>query len=446
MAPPTAREDPRRFRQDLLTATDMPFAQAQEFFRGKLKVQQTASWRDMMREQHDRAFTVAGLLCDRSLKDVRRLVQRAIDEGMTERDFRKRLQGALEKHGTTLAGSIKRRARTVYDTNLRTAYAAGRRQQMEAAKEVLPYWVYRHGASAKPRPEHLAMDGKVFRADDPIWAKIYPPNGWGCSCRVEALSRRQLEQLGLKVEGDGTESAAANALERAAAEDGWDYTPGATADPFSGVTVDPDKTFAGRGPFERAGQEWLAALTADERSVVSDYTDFNRGVYADMNAVQRGLDQRMDPEHRAELRAKAAKLDGALSRFELHDDLVVFRGLDLDALPFCLLPKVELSKDGSKLSKLRKIDDAIGRTAWWSDKSFMSSSASSFGAYDKDVVLKIRLRSGSRTGAFVKYGSEKPEEDEFLIRPGARFKITRHQVQQVGPGKAMLLLELELMR
>lgn len=52
------------------------------------------------------------------------------------------------------------------------------------------------------RPSHLAMDGKVFPADSPIWDTWYPPNGFKCRCTVRSLSKRQVEERGLKVQTD----------------------------------------------------------------------------------------------------------------------------------------------------------------------------------------------------------------------------------------------------
>ena len=44
------------------------------------------------------------------------------------------------------------------------------------------------------------MNGKVFSADHPIWDTWYPPNGFRCRCQVVTLSKRQVEERGLKVE------------------------------------------------------------------------------------------------------------------------------------------------------------------------------------------------------------------------------------------------------
>ena len=68
---------------------------------------------------------------------------------------------------------------------------------MRAAAAERPYWRYRHSpASVEPRHHHLAWDGLTLAHDDPWWQTNYPPNGWGCKCYVESLSRRDVERGG----------------------------------------------------------------------------------------------------------------------------------------------------------------------------------------------------------------------------------------------------------
>lgn len=47
---------------------------------------------------------------------------------------------------------------------------------------------------------HLEMGGRVYPADSPVWDVWFPPNGFKCRCTVKTLSKRQVEQRGLKVE------------------------------------------------------------------------------------------------------------------------------------------------------------------------------------------------------------------------------------------------------
>ena len=87
-------------------------------------------------------------------------------------------------------------------TNIQTAYNVGHYQQMTdpAVLRQRPYWQYNAVNDAHTRPSHLAMDGRVFPADSPVWDKWFPPNGFKCRCTVRTLSRRQVEQRGLTVE------------------------------------------------------------------------------------------------------------------------------------------------------------------------------------------------------------------------------------------------------
>ena len=57
-----------------------------------------------------------------------------------------------------------------------------------------PYWEYVAVMDASTRPEHAMLNGLVYRYDDPFWQSFYPPNGWRCRCRVNALSDYNLQK------------------------------------------------------------------------------------------------------------------------------------------------------------------------------------------------------------------------------------------------------------
>lgn len=52
-------------------------------------------------------------------------------------------------------------------------------------KERWPCWRYIGSTALNPRDSHARFAGKVFRKDDPIWHKIYPPSDFNCQCDVE---------------------------------------------------------------------------------------------------------------------------------------------------------------------------------------------------------------------------------------------------------------------
>lgn len=219
----------------------LPFEEAIQFFRQKLGMP-TRRWTDVMRDSHDRAFVVAGAVKMELIEDLRAAVDRAIADGTTLQDFRKDFDRAVQRAGWSYRGSRGWRTQVIYQTNLRTAHAAGRYAQMTSPEVVRrrPLWQYRHGGAAQPRPKHVTgppagWNGLVLRYDDPFWQTHYPPNGWGCSCFVRTLSEADAERLDVQV-GEAPTAETYEHVDRQTGEVhdvptgvdfGWDYAPGA---------------------------------------------------------------------------------------------------------------------------------------------------------------------------------------------------------------------------
>jgi SPP1 gp7 family putative phage head morphogenesis protein len=197
--------------------TKLPFKESVDFFRKK-QVLPTKGYRDVEREMHDRAFMVAGCEKQEVLLALQAAVDKAIAEGQTLRNFQKDFEKIIADRWDPKGGSAWR-ARVIWETNMRTSYAAGRYKQLSDMKDTHPFWQYRHGDSIKPRPEHMALDGVVLRADDPWWDRNCPPNGWGCQCYVRGLTEGQVQRGGYKVASGGS-------LPDAAADPHWQYAPG----------------------------------------------------------------------------------------------------------------------------------------------------------------------------------------------------------------------------
>jgi hypothetical protein len=178
-------------------ALDRGFQPAIDFFSQKVNLP-TRTWRDVWQGEHSRAFVVAGAMKADLLADLRGAVDRAINDGEGYEAFRKRFKDIVARHGWEHTGSAAWRSRVIWHTNMRTSFAAGRYKQMTDPDVLahMPWWLYDHTTVVNPREQHQAMDGKVWRYDDPVWRWIYPPNGWGCNCRVRPLSDRQLRKLG----------------------------------------------------------------------------------------------------------------------------------------------------------------------------------------------------------------------------------------------------------
>lgn len=186
-----------------------PPKEALEWFRAKgLKI--GFDYRDVWRDEHTIAFTVAKIMQLDLLADVRDAVDRALADGLTLRDFAKQLTPVLQEKGwwgikdmtDPLTGGTRqvqlgspRRLRTIYDTNLRTARAAGQWERIQKTKDSLPYLLYAVGPSREHRPEHLSWHGTLLPADDPWWRTHAPQNGWNCRCTIRQVSHWEYERL-----------------------------------------------------------------------------------------------------------------------------------------------------------------------------------------------------------------------------------------------------------
>lgn len=171
-------------------------------------------WRDMWGEQHARAFSVAKATRLDLLSDIRESLDKAISEGQTLRQFRKELTPALQEKGwwgkqemiDPKTGEKKlvqlgspSRLRTIYETNLRQAMAAGRWERIERTAEQRPYLRYVAIDDGNARDDHLKWHNTVLPWDHPFWKTHAPPNGWGCRCKLQQLSQRDLDRYGYSV-------------------------------------------------------------------------------------------------------------------------------------------------------------------------------------------------------------------------------------------------------
>lgn len=87
-------------------------------------------------------------------------------------------------------------------TNLQTAvnssYNASQwvKLQDPAVKDLYPAYKYKTREDSHVRHEHAILNNSVYRSDDIIWKKIYPPNGWNCRCYINYLSAEDILEPG----------------------------------------------------------------------------------------------------------------------------------------------------------------------------------------------------------------------------------------------------------
>lgn len=177
----------------------LTFEEAVDFWRDKLLVPPREFAR-LADEVRARAFTVAGVAKLDMLLEVWRLIDKALDEGMTLEEFRSACRELFARKGWQGPGPY--RLDNIFRTNVQTAYQVGRFRQMTdpAVVEDRPYWMYDAVNDRRTRPSHAALDGMVFPANHSFWDTWYPPNGYRCRCTVRSLSERDLRRRGLTVQ------------------------------------------------------------------------------------------------------------------------------------------------------------------------------------------------------------------------------------------------------
>ncbi|WP_339696071.1 phage minor head protein [Celeribacter baekdonensis] len=207
----------------MITLEPLPHREAIEYFRSKgfAPQLQRFSHLDLWREEHARNFVVAKGMRDDVLVLIREELDKALSEGRTLSQFQADLEPALQKAGwwgksvmtDPLTGELQdvqlgsvRRLRTIYDTNMRTAHAAGHWARIQRTKKAFPYLQYIQVERPSKRHDHERFHDKIWRVDDPIWQRIYPPNGYFCGChvvqRTEGWMKRHNRQLSPAIDLD----------------------------------------------------------------------------------------------------------------------------------------------------------------------------------------------------------------------------------------------------
>ena len=166
----------------------------------------------MLDDAHATAFTVAKTAGMDVANDIYRAVVNAAETGQTLEQFQKTLTPVLQSKGwwgrtqatnpdtgeaqTVQLGS-PHRLKTIYLTNMQSAYMAGRYAEMMDSVDTHPYWQYVAINDGRTRDSHRRMHGRVYAAADPVWDTMYPPLDFRCRCRVRPLSRAAGESRAL---------------------------------------------------------------------------------------------------------------------------------------------------------------------------------------------------------------------------------------------------------
>ena len=223
-----------------------------------------------------RAFYVSGLAELDQVSTVHKALQSALENGDTLQDFKKNIASVIDSHGWR-----SHRVKTIFQTNMQTAYSAGRYAQMQKVKRTRPYWQMASILDNRTRPNHAVLHGLVYPAHHAFWDSHYPPNGFRCRCTVRTLSERQVGREKLEIQDKMPSTMV--------------YT-----DPKTGMesfvhAPKPDKGFS-----QNVGKDWLGGLDLEK------YPSLTKESYGE----QRGIETSITPSVLPAI--KAVKTNDAL--------------------------------------------------------------------------------------------------------------------------------------
>lgn len=385
------------------------------------------AWQDVWQEEHARAFTVAKAMSRDLLEDIRAEVDRAIADGTTLADFRRELRPILERRGwwgrrsmvDPQTGEQKivqlgspRRLKTIFEVNMRSAYAAGRWERAQRTKAGYPYLRYTTVGDSRVRPEHRAWDGVIRPIDDAFWNTHYPPCGWNCRCTAVPVSRSMLERRSWQVTEDppsfpkkpyvNPRSGEVSSIERGI-DPGFNFNVGkAYLEDLAPVPLAPKPAKA--VPFT------VAEITDAQRNAIRAYSDDDD--YEAINARLRSARKRAKRDRLDDI---IDEMDAAFASASLPKSATVYRGVSGKHAKKLLNTKWQpgdLYVDAGFLSTSR------------SETIVTETFASALYAGGERIILKILAPEGSRALDIASISSHKREK-EILFARSTRLRVKR---------------------
>lgn len=344
-----------------------------------------------------------------NLKALTSQVTQGILQGESVPNIAKRLAAVSDMNRT----SCIRNARTMTTTSENSGRLAGMKEAEEKGIVYEKQWMATN--DDRTRESHAELDGVSVPIDEPFPnGLMYPADMSGApeevyNCRCSMV--RHL--IGFRTEdGDVVDVGDIERYERRTPEAAKTETPTEIAEEITAkeeeninvekykIEAEEIKTRKEWQEFNKNTKEWVGALTDEEMNAIKDYT--NKTDQAINNSLRQGT---------KEYEKEIALIDAAIDKATLDKNIIVYRGVGTDAF------NIDIS------------NIEIG-TILPPEKGYMSTSldkyiAGSFLADEENsVLLKISVPKGEGVGAYIQEISNKPDEQEFLLKRKAQLIIT----------------------
>ena len=202
-----------KFKSDAKLYTDalLPFEEARKLFKNKV-VLTSDEFEELTDKAKATAFRIAGINSRKITSAVYDMLQ---DNFNKKGEWKKQADEYLSNYGFDLKGN---HLDTIYRTNVFETYSVAQWDRYKEVEKQFPALRYTAIMDARTRPAHAQLNGKVFMLNDPIWGRIYPPNGYNCRCTTIPVSKTKLKSV--KVE-DGNSKEWKNFK----VDDGFNFNP-----------------------------------------------------------------------------------------------------------------------------------------------------------------------------------------------------------------------------
>ncbi|MCB1463252.1 MAG: minor capsid protein [Nitratireductor sp.] len=167
------------------------FQEAIDFLRERLAMS-PAEWVELIAEVDAAARDRSAGMSDALARDILEAIEKALEEGTTEADFRKTFDQLTRARGWTGDNTEGWRSTLTFRVLTSQALAAGRWRQIQRLKHRRPWLRYVTAGDHRVRPAHAAWHNVILPVDDPWWQTHFPPNGFNCRCHVQSLNDRDL--------------------------------------------------------------------------------------------------------------------------------------------------------------------------------------------------------------------------------------------------------------
>lgn len=142
------------------------------------------------------AFTVAGVMayeCEEELKKKAIELQERKDEKDIKKVWANEAYNIMSKYMEVPDMPPPNYLNTNLRTAMQSSYHAAQyiRLQDDSVRGLYPAYQYKTLDDVRVREAHRKLHDMIWASNDPVWNKIWPPNGWNCRCYIKPLNQEE---------------------------------------------------------------------------------------------------------------------------------------------------------------------------------------------------------------------------------------------------------------